>query len=63
MRSAAAPDSVRTMMSTPSLLASPLVSSLKSTAILETEDSVLSSADTVRFLPCVFQYWMKANCE
>ena len=50
-------------MSTPSLLASPLVSSLKSTAILETEDSVLSSADTVRFLPCVFQYWMKANCE
>jgi len=50
-------------MSTPSLLASPLVSSLKSTAILETEDSVLSSADTVRFLPCVFQYWMKENCE
>ena len=63
MRSAAAPVSVSTMMSTPSLLASPFVSSLKSIAILETDDSVLSSTDTVRFLPCVFQYWMKENCE
>ena len=59
-RSAAAPESVSTKRSTPSLLPSPFVSSLKSTAILETVERMASLAETVRLRPCVFQYWMKA---
>jgi len=51
---------VSTKRSTPSLLPSPFVSSLKSTAILETVERMASLAETVRLRPCVFQYWMKA---